>query len=532
MATFPTAYPVDFGSTYLNEYYPGNQGPFEIGGALYIVGNEWYIPGSTATFTIGVYKSTDGGITWITQDRAGTQVINGMNAFWQPGMTKILICYVDFTSGELCFVYYDTTTDTYEAPVTGSGVTPVNSILGGNLVMLPVTLSTGEVVIIYAATGVPAFQLYFISYASGTWSAATLIDSTGDGQLNGFTLDSHDRFHFIRTNRATVQLIYNAIVGGALTGDQQIGSGNGTVTQLIPGAGIYDPVLDRISMPLRTPAPGSGSFYLVRGSPSAAPVLSIETVASTSEVVGWNIIDGPNYQIVGGVERFIVNSSYLGGTYGEYIRILYWNKVGSAWLGPHVGWDSNANPTVPPAIGEIGDGNYSIGVVGGGTLLGIYFNAFVIPPLPPGYLIGCGAPMYFVSYVPVNDAETLMLACPINNVGNLGSLYSGTLIATGGTPPYTFKLTSAPAWLTVDPSTGVVSGFPPYAIGYSYIAEVIDANGMTAFAECTIRIRPPAGPGGANPCAGVTPKETDVHFELQRVYASMKPAPRIPVRGS
>jgi hypothetical protein len=41
--------------------------------------------------------------------------------------------------------------------------------------------------------------------------------------------------------------------------------------------------------------------------------------------------------------------------------------------------------------------------------------------------------------------------------------YTATLAARGGKPPYVFGLSNPPTWLTVDPSTGKLSGTPPNA---------------------------------------------------------------------
>ncbi len=132
--------------------------------------------------------------------------------------------------------------------------------------------------------------------------------------------------------------------------------------------------------------------------------------------------------------------------------------------------------------------------------------------------------MVLVSFPTV---PTLTLACP-SSAAALGVSYSSSFVAGGGTPPYTFAIISGslPPGLTLNTSTGLVSGIPTTSGFYSYTGQVTDANGRTATASCTIAI-------GGSVCDSVSPQpSTDVYFELQRVYATMKPAPRIPVRGS
>ncbi len=121
----------------------------------------------------------------------------------------------------------------------------------------------------------------------------------------------------------------------------------------------------------------------------------------------------------------------------------------------------------------------------------------------------------------------LGLACP-SSAAALGVPYSSSFVAAAGTAPYTFAIISGslPPGLTLNTSTGLVSGIPTTSGFYSYTGQVTDANGRTATASCTIAI-------GGSVCDSVSPQpSTDVYFELQRVYATMKPAPRIPVRGS
>jgi large repetitive protein len=59
-----------------------------------------------------------------------------------------------------------------------------------------------------------------------------------------------------------------------------------------------------------------------------------------------------------------------------------------------------------------------------------------------------------------------------------GQPYSATLAATGGTTPYTWSLSSGslPPGLTLNPSTGVISGTPDVAGTYTFTVAVTDAE--------------------------------------------------------
>ena len=90
----------------------------------------------------------------------------------------------------------------------------------------------------------------------------------------------------------------------------------------------------------------------------------------------------------------------------------------------------------------------------------------------------------------------LTLACAASS-GQVGVAYSSAVVASGGTSPYTFMISSGslPPGLTLNPSTGAITGSPTTAGTYSYTAKVTDSLGATAFSSgCTITI--------ANPCTG------------------------------
>jgi Putative Ig domain len=76
---------------------------------------------------------------------------------------------------------------------------------------------------------------------------------------------------------------------------------------------------------------------------------------------------------------------------------------------------------------------------------------------------------------------------PLPN-GGLGAAYSQTLQAIGGTAPYTWSATGLPTWLTLDPTTGILSGTPT-AGGTSTIAvTVTDAARSTATASLSLSV--------------------------------------------
>ncbi len=68
--------------------------------------------------------------------------------------------------------------------------------------------------------------------------------------------------------------------------------------------------------------------------------------------------------------------------------------------------------------------------------------------------------------------------------------YATVLAATGGMPPYTWAVTSGglPPGLSLEPSTGLLSGTPGTAASFAFTATVTDSAGHRASAACSITV--------------------------------------------
>jgi hypothetical protein len=74
--------------------------------------------------------------------------------------------------------------------------------------------------------------------------------------------------------------------------------------------------------------------------------------------------------------------------------------------------------------------------------------------------------------------------------GSAGSPYSSKLTATGGTPTYTWSVTTGqlPAGLSLSPTTGVISGTPASAGNYSFGVTAIDSSSPVQVATATMAL--------------------------------------------
>ena len=101
-----------------------------------------------------------------------------------------------------------------------------------------------------------------------------------------------------------------------------------------------------------------------------------------------------------------------------------------------------------------------------------------------------------------NTGPALLFPAPPG--GEAGVAYSDQLTVTGGTSPFTWSVSAGtlPPGLTLNASTGLLSGTPTAAGTYSFTVKVTDRSGLTATEPVTLTIVPgpslsfPAPPAG------------------------------------
>jgi alpha-tubulin suppressor-like RCC1 family protein len=166
-----------------------------------------------------------------------------------------------------------------------------------------------------------------------------------------------------------------------------------------------------------------------------------------------------------------------------------------------------------PPRGQINTAYSDTLTVSGGT--GPYTWSVSSGSLPPGITLdsstgllsgtptAAGTSIFAVKVTDVNsqsatEATTLtvisglLLNFPAPSYGEVTAPYSGTLTVSGGTGPYTWSVSSGslPAGITLDSSTGLLSGTPTAAGTSSFTVKVTDANGQSATEATSLSIIP------------------------------------------
>ena len=95
---------------------------------------------------------------------------------------------------------------------------------------------------------------------------------------------------------------------------------------------------------------------------------------------------------------------------------------------------------------------------------------------------------------PIGLSLPLSLSCVSATTGQIGLPYASSLAASGGTPAYTYSISSGslPAGLTLNPTTGAITGTPTTAGTFTFTATVTDSTSsraLAATANCTITIQ-------------------------------------------
>ena len=443
-------------------------GPFENGSALYLIQQSVGTP-----FRQNVYKSTDGGVTWATQDSGNRPTSADQRGSVVRVGNVLYILYAAFVGGALTVSSFNMSTDLWVAP-SNSGLTTDAEII--------LAVSNGDIYTLRWLSGSSA--IHYATFIGGVWANGGSIVSSVT-QMLGAIVDSNDLIHFwfraaggIRHRTLTTGGVVGAssdiqAFGGAAVGPPSIWTdpGDGIAKLIIPSE--------------QPPASATSKAGYYEGDPATAtsPTWSFVPVETTLDATWessaeFSFVDG-----AGVLYLFWIMLDFSPVDPADIIdRMYYAFNDGSGWSAPFLFYDEVAfpqeeDPGIDPydqflhtlSAVKLADGSF-------GVATALEENSFCA-----GYYL-------------IDGGSDLAISCNNPPNGAINVLYSHSVTASGGTAPYTFALTAGalPTGLVLT-SGGLISGLPTVAGTFAFTVQVTDAALNTAEVECSITIEEGGG---------------------------------------
>ena len=243
----------------------------------------------------------------------------------------------------------------------------------------------------------------------------------------------------------------------------------------------------------------------VQTSPSGQSFTVDGTTFTTTQVISW--VPGSSHTISttspqgSGGTRFVFNNWSDGGAISHSVTAPTLPATFTAAFDTQFQLTTAASPgaggTVTPASGSFFAAG-SVQNVQATPNSGFAFNGWS-GPVASATSASTTVTMSGPITVTANFAVALALSCPAATNAPIGTLYSSSLVATGGTTAYTYSIQTGtlPPPLLLTPSSGLISGTPTTKGTYNFVAKVVDSTSpiqQTATANCSILVpnRPPA----------------------------------------
>ena len=313
---------------------------------------------------------------------------------------------------------------------------------------------------------------------------------------------------------------------GLLSGTPTSAGTYSFTVKVLDGAGLSDmrPVtLTIIAGPTLTfPAPPAGWTHTV--------YMDTLTESGGTSPFAWTVSSGslpPGIML--SADGNLTGTPTSTGTYSFTVKVTDANnqsatQATSLTVSPGVSTTFSA-----PPVGYVGVSyTDTLTATGGTTPYTWSLNAGTLPPgitlTTAGVLTGtpttAGSYPFSVNVIDHNNGiatasitlvvtTPLALAFPTPPNAQVGTAYSDTLTATGGTPPYTWSVSvgTLPAGITLNSSTGVLAGTPSAPGTSSFTVRVTDTNNQSATEATSLTVV--AGPLAITvPSSAVLPNTT------------------------
>jgi hypothetical protein len=208
-----------------------------------------------------------------------------------------------------------------------------------------------------------------------------------------------------------------------------------------------------------------GGYALTNVKGETKPLL---TPPSIDVGIGLAVNNGVNP----GVVTVSFTDTYFTASGPETLSILGTGATFSSYIDT-----TNAPFGMNTPVGSVSPGspvtNETVNVIPAQTTR-VSMTVVVTIPLSPGGV-------FIDDFALLAATPPLALACPATT-GQVGIPYSSSLVANGGVPPYTYSILSGslPPGLSLNPTTGAISGTPTMKGSYPFVAQVMDSSGGTA----------------------------------------------------
>ena len=201
-----------------------------------------------------------------------------------------------------------------------------------------------------------------------------------------------------------------------------------------------------------------------------------------------------------------INAVMQGPQWGSTAMFVFWDDFGGYYdhVPPPQIYTYGLGPRVPLLIISpyAKPAHISSTVYSAASLLSFAENIFGLPPLVEADTMANNvADSFDFTQNPVpplilqqRTCSFTPVTCPANSA-QVGVSYSSSVTARGGVPPYTFywfpfTAGSPPEGLTLNSSTGTVTGTPMTSGDFTFTAEAVDATNYPGAVNCVISVSP------------------------------------------